>query len=159
MLATVLTASLAALMVYFAWPALWRNTSRPLLPSPGGSSILARSTDAILFASRPYLWSPYQEAMNYIALRKDSQIGLLMNLNDWEYPLWRGLRRSGIAQLRIEHVGLPHPDLSRPYPLGPFNPTLLIVTTKPLSPALTIDGNLWHRKLLFPSLAIYTREP
>jgi hypothetical protein len=46
-----------------------------------------------------------------------------------------------------------------PIPLGPFNPTVLIVTAKPWSPELTIDGNLWTRKLQFSSLAIYTREP
>ena len=97
--------------------------------------------------------------MNYTVQRKDSQIGLVMNQDDWEYPLWRGLRRSGIAQLRIEHVGVPHPDMPRPYPLGPFNPTLVIVTAEPRPPAMTIDGNLWHRKLQLPSLAIYTREP
>jgi hypothetical protein len=24
---------------------------------------------------------------------------------------------------------------------------------------MTIDGNLWHRKLQLPSLAVYTRDP
>ena len=49
--------------------------------------------------------------------------------------------------------------MPKPYPLGPFDPTLVIATVKDRPPEMTIDGNLWHRKLQLPSLAIYTRDP
>ena len=81
-----------------------------------------------------------------------------MGYDNWEYPLWRILRSSGIAQLRIEHV-IPHPNMPRPYPLGPFNPTLVIVTAEHRPPEMTIDGNPWYRKLELPSMAVYTKEP
>jgi hypothetical protein len=97
--------------------------------------------------------------VDYAVQHQDSQIGLLMDVNDWEYPLWRGLRHSGIADFRMEHIAVPGPPAPKPYPLGPFDPSLVIATVKDRPPEMTIDGNLWHRKLQLPALALYTRDP
>ena len=158
-LSTALAACLALLLVYSAWPALWRNSIRPLVFIPGAGSIWVKSADGILFTSRPDLRLQYQAAVDYAVQHQDSQIGLLMDVNDWEYPLWRGLRHSGIADFRMEHIGVPGPPAPKPYPLGPFDPTLVIATVKDRPPEMTIDGNLWHRKLQLPALAVYTRDP
>jgi hypothetical protein len=56
-------------------------------------------------------------------------------------------------------MGVPASLAPKPYPLGPFYPTLVIATVKARPPEMTIDGNLWHRKLQFPALAVYTRDP
>ena len=158
-LATALAACLALLLVYSAWPALWRNSIRPLVFIPGAGSIWVKSADGILFTSRPDLRLQYQAAVDYAVQHQDSQIGLVMNVDDWEYPLWRGLRHSGIADFRMEHIGVPGPLAPKPYPLGPFNPSLVVATVNARPPEMTIDGNLWHRKLQLPSLAVYTRDP
>src|SRR6185369_4794500 len=158
-LATALTAALALLLLYFAWPALWRNSIRPLVFIPGAGSIWVKSADGILFTSRPDLRLQYQAAVDYALQHDDSQIGLVMGVDDWEYPLWRSLRHSGIADLRMEHIGVPNPRMPKPYPLGPFDPTLVITTVNVRPAEMTIDGKLWHRKLELPSLAIYTRDP
>jgi len=158
-LATALTAALALLLLYFAWPALWRNSIRPLVFIPGAGSIWVKSADGVLFTSRPDLRLQYQAAVDYALQHDDSQIGLVMGVDDWEYPLWRSLRHSGIADLRMEHIGVPNPRMPKPYPLGPFDPTLVITTVNVRPAEMTIDGKLWHRKLQLPSLAIYTRDP
>jgi 4-amino-4-deoxy-L-arabinose transferase-like glycosyltransferase len=158
-LPTALAAALAFLLVYSAWPALWRNSIRPLVFIPGAGSIWNKSAEGILFTSRPDLRLQYQAAVDYALQHGDSQIGLVMSVDDWEYPLWRDLRHGGIADLRIEHIGVPNPHMPKPYPLGPFNPTLVIATTKSRPAEMTIDGNLWHRHLQLPSLAVYTRDP
>ena len=91
---------------------------------------------------------------------RHSQIGLVMDVDDWEYPLWRGLAATAASPtLRMEHVAVPGPPAPKPYPLGPFDPTLVIATVKDRPPEMTIDGNLWHRKLQLPALAVYTRDP
>ena len=54
MLATALAAVLGSvLLVYFAWPALWRNSIRPLVFIPGAGSIWVKSADEILFTVPP----------------------------------------------------------------------------------------------------------
>ncbi len=98
MLTTASVAFLIVMLAYTAWPALWRNLLRPLLPPKDhAGSIWAKSTDDMLFTARPELMSPYREAVDYAARHNDSQIGLVMGGDDWEYPLWRGLRRVGDA--------------------------------------------------------------
>jgi hypothetical protein len=151
---------MAILLIVVASPGLWSNYGRPLFP-PGGFaySIWASTGDEILFRTRPDLYTAYQSAAVYVAQHGDSQIGLLMHGNDWEYPFWRLLRRLDIKDLRIEHVGMSDPHLVNPYPLGPFHPTVVISTTRVSPPEITIDGTSWHRDLELPSFAIYRRSP
>ena len=137
-----------------------KNSHRPLFPPSGfGDSIWAKTGNEILFLPRPELQSSYEAAARYAAQQGDSRIGVLTTGNDWEYPLWRLLRQNGVQDLRIEHVGVAGPPLSRPYPLGPFDPTLVIATIKNPPPRLSIDGAPWQRVMQYPHLAIYRRAP
>jgi hypothetical protein len=151
----------AILLLITASPALWTNFRRPLFPPQGyAGSIWAASGDNILFAARPKLQLSYRSAAVDAVLHGDSQIGLVLGGNDWEYPLWRLLRQHGIRGLRIEHVDVRDPLGARAsYPLGPFDPTALIVTTEKEPPQMTIDGILWYRHQQYPALAIYRRSP
>jgi len=160
MLTTASVGVLTLLLLYAAWPALLSNLLRPLLP--GGvhaGSIWAKSREEALFTARPELLSPYRAAMEYAVQHDHSQIGLVMGGDDWEYPLWHGLRALGIAPLRVEHVGLSDTALRRPYPLGPFSPTLIFATAGAQPAQVTIDGHPWYRKLQFQLLAVYERTP
>ena len=151
---------MAVLLIVVASPGLWSNYGRPLFPAGGFAySIWARSGDEILLHARPDLYTAYESAAVYVAQHGDSQIGLVMHGNDWEYPLWRLLRRLDIKGLRIEHVGMSDPHLAKPYPLGPFHPTAVISTTRVSPPEITIDGASWYRDLELPSFAIYRRSP
>jgi hypothetical protein len=155
------TALLTLLLVIFAMPPLWANYRRPIFP-PGGyaASIWAKTGDEILFIARPDLLASYEAAVRYVVQNKDSQIGLVISGNDWEYPLWRLLREQGVTPLRIEHVGVKGaPPMAKPYPLGAFDPTLVIAIERDPPPQLTIEGALWQRKLLYPGLALYRRAP
>ena len=151
---------MAVLLIVVASPGLWSNYGRPLFPSGGYAySIWARTGDGILFLARPDLYTAYQSAAVYVAQHGDSQIGLITSGNDWEYPLWRILRRLDIKDLRIEHVGMSDPHLAKPYPLGPFHPTVILSTRRVSPPEITIDGASWYRDLELPSFAIYRRSP
>ena len=156
----VLAAALAIGLIAYAWRPLWENSHRPLFPPSGfGDSIWAKTGNEILFLPRPELQSSYEAAARYAAQQGDSRIGVLTTGNDWEYPLWRLLRQNGVQDLRIEHVGVTGPPLSRPYPLGPFDPTLVIATIENPPPRLSIDGAPWQRVMQYPHLAIYRRGP
>jgi hypothetical protein len=157
---TAATALLAILLLSAAWPALWMNMRRPLFsPAGDAGSIWARTGDQILFAGRPELQLSYLSAAHYAARHGDSRIGLVLNGNDWEYPLWRLLRRAGTKNLRIEHVDLSEPIMAHPYPLGPFDPTVVFVIRTDPPPDMMIEGALWHRVQQYPALSIYRRSP
>jgi hypothetical protein len=159
-LGTALGTAFAIGLIAFAWRPLWQNSHRPLFPPSGfADSIWAKTGNEILFLPRPELQSSYEAAAGYAAQQGDSRIGLLTAGNDWEYPFWRLLRQEGVQNLRIEHVGVEGPPLSKPYPLGPFDPTLVIATVKNRPPQLSIDGAPWQRVMQYPYLAIYRRSP
>ena len=154
------TALLTLLLVIVAMPPLWANYRRPIFPPMGyAASLWAKTGDEILFIARPDLLASYQAAVRYVAANKDSQIGLVISGNDWEYPLWRLLREQGLTGLRIEHVAVKGAPMAKPYPLGPFDPTLVIAIEQDPPAQLTIEGALWQRKLLYPGLALYRRAP
>jgi hypothetical protein len=153
-------AVLTVLLLVAAGPALWTNMRRPLFPGIGNSaSIWTLTGDQILFQARPALQLSYQSAAVYAALHGDSRIGLVMNDNDLEYPLWRLLRRVGIKNLRIEHVDVGEPAMAKPYPLGPFEPTAVFVIRSAPPAEMKIGGALWHRVQEYPDISIYRRGP
>ena len=121
-----------------AMPPLWANYRRPIFPPMGyAASLWAKTGDEILFIARPELLASYQAAVRYVVENKDSRIGLVISGNDWEYPLWRLLREQGLTGLRIEHVAVKGAPMAKPYPLGPFDPTLVIAIER--VPAGAID--------------------
>jgi hypothetical protein len=123
---------------------------------PGGRHLgQARNRDPV----RPELRSSYEAAARYVAQQGDRRIGLLTAGNDWEYPLWRLLREEGVKDFRIEHVGVGNAPPAKPYPFGPFDPSLVVATIGDPPPRLTIDGVSWQRVLQYPHLAIYRRGP
>ena len=154
------TALLTLLLVILAMPPLWANYRRPIFPPMGyAASLWALTGDQILFIARPDLLASYQAAVRYVVANKDSRIGLVISGNDWEYPLWRLLREQGLTGLRIEHVAVKGAPMAKPYPLGPFDPTLVIAIKQDPPAQLTIEGALWQRKLLYPGLALYRPAP
>jgi hypothetical protein len=149
---------LAVALIITASPPLWTSFRRPLFPPRGYvASIWAKSGNDILFAARPNLQLPYRSVVVDSALRGDSQIGLMLGGNDWEYPLWRLLHQQGTRNLRVEHVGIRDALGASAYPLGPFAPTLIILSKKDQPPLITIDGVLWHRDRQYPPFALYRR--
>jgi hypothetical protein len=155
-----LSAAFATSLLFFAWRPLWENSHRPLLPSSARrDGILASSADELLFIANPGLRSSYEAATRYVAAQGDRRIGLLIGGDDWEYPIWRLLREVGTRDLRIEHLSDASPGSARPYPLGPFDPTLVITTLVDLPARLTINGKPWLRVQQYPALSIYRRKP
>src|SRR5262249_38903998 len=98
---------LAVLLTIPASPPLWTNFRKPLfLTRDNPHTPCAPGRTAILFAARPDLGLPSRSAAVDAPLHADSQIGLVMDDTDLEYPLWRLLRQQGIRNLRIEHVNI-----------------------------------------------------
>lgn len=75
-----------ALFLILALPWVLLNYDKPIIPNP--RSIFALERSEMLFYDRPDLLQPYSEAIDYIKSVDSRSTGILLNSNDWEYPLW-----------------------------------------------------------------------
>src|SRR5262249_22669427 len=70
-----------------------------------GRSILTASRIDLYFTHRTWgLRDPYREASDFLKARGDSQIGLLLPRDEWEYPLWVLLGADGTRDVQLEHL-------------------------------------------------------
>jgi 4-amino-4-deoxy-L-arabinose transferase-like glycosyltransferase len=74
---------------------------RPLL---GKHSIFTTDRITQYFRTRPDVQSSYQKSARFISNYGCSNIGLAINGNDWEYPIWVLIKKYAKQIPRIEHV-------------------------------------------------------
>lgn len=103
-----------------AMPYALNNESRPLL---GKDSILVASRENLYFRNRPQIEGDYRRGAGDIAAQSCRDIGLVIGMETWEYPLWALLGSQG-AEMRIEHVRIE--NVSRTLALQVFRPCLIV---------------------------------
>jgi hypothetical protein len=82
-----------------AVPALFHNVSRPIV---GARSIITASPIDVMFSNRPNIKIAYVQLVHKIVELRPKQIGLLVEENSWEFPLWYLLRqRLGRADMPV----------------------------------------------------------
>jgi hypothetical protein len=94
------------ILTFFAIFPLLLNYSRPLWYIKGitsNNTIWNTSRDELIFNNRHYDGS-YIKACDIILKAEIKNLGVIIGGNDWEYPLWRYLRRNSINQIKIMHV-------------------------------------------------------
>ena len=133
-LATRTVAALYLFLALVAFPPLFFNQSRQLLPLVPGRpfpvvwerpSYLSQTARSRLFANNPGLRRPFENAVNAIRGAQVTQIGLIRTGSEaWEYPLWKMLRDEGLGYpVRIEHL---RAQEKVGFPLGPFLPEAVL---------------------------------
>jgi len=75
---------LAFLMLAIPWVLV--NSAKPIIPHP--QSIFALERSDMLFFDRPDLLQPYNDAISFIKSVDSYSTGILLDSDDWEYPLW-----------------------------------------------------------------------
>jgi hypothetical protein len=65
--------------------ALW-NANRPLL---GSESVFKKTEMQVLFTKRPHLQQTYEALLGLLDEQGARRVGLILDNDDWEYPLWR----------------------------------------------------------------------
>jgi hypothetical protein len=82
---------LGIVLVVAAWPWLVHIPSRPIIEQPGESyvdSVFHESRLNLYYASGGHLKVPHQEIAAYLLDTSCSQVGLVLQGNAAEYPLW-----------------------------------------------------------------------
>ncbi len=96
-------------------------------PMVGPSSIFAMRRNDQYFTSSPGARPVYNRLADGVALRGRNNIGLVMDVNDYEYPLWVLVKQRN-PRARIEHVQVENVSRRRAEvpPWSSFKPDLVI---------------------------------
>jgi hypothetical protein len=97
---------LTGLLSVGALPSLFLNPDRSLIRH---RPIYAMPRDERYFVEVRGLYPSYRAAADYIASTRCRQIGLWVDWNDWEYPLWALLRNRSL-EVEIRHVQVENPS-------------------------------------------------
>ena len=112
----------------FHW--VFKNESRPLI---GQNSIFnTRRVDQyfndFIILKRKGIIKSYYDCALIVSSRGCNNIGLHLDGDHWEYPLWVLIKQSSERMPRIEHVAVQND--SKRYLIGNFNPCALLSTDK-----------------------------
>ena len=91
--------------------------------------------------------------------RTCSEVGLQLQLDDWEYPFWMLLQREGREVGRVEHVNVDNKSADAAAALDPFAPCAIIaVYSNGVSgEELTVGSQVYAREWSSGSVAVYFR--
>ena len=138
-------------MMAAAMPWLLCNPSRPLI---AGRSIFSKGRIEQYFADRALLTAPYRGAVDYVAKQGIRNVGLLVDADDYEYPLWVLLQGAYRKEFRLEHVGVR--NLSRTLRAVPFEPEAVIATMD-LPETLTVEGRNYRRAYFSEPVSVFRK--
>ena len=88
---TVIPSTLMLILGFQAVPAMFHNAYRPIIGPPW--SIISASPNDVLFANWPGLKAGYVRLADKIAELRPAQVGLFIEDDSWEFPLWYLLRQ------------------------------------------------------------------
>ncbi len=162
-LATVL----AAILLVAAQPWVLYNYSRPVIPlafevggirTLGGSNVFSDRYDQY-FSNRPELKDPYVGATDLVTSRNCSEVGLQLQLNDWEYPFWTLLQRDQRTVRRVEHVNVDNISAEAAAADDPFVPCAIIAVYSDgaMEQALTIGSQVYALEWSSDPVGVYFR--
>lgn len=105
------------LCIYSLFP-LFMNASRPLVffssvPlirkwAKKENTIWYNSRNRLIFNNNKSLYDCYTNACEVIVKNKKKDIGLIIGMDTWEYPIWRYIRINSEVMPKIHHVGKGH---------------------------------------------------
>ena len=133
--------------------ALFYNKTRPLI---GERSIFTMPRLEQYFSNRPDLQAPYTYAATLVQDKGCAEIGLWLERNAYEYPLWILLNVVGTDSLRVEHIRVSN-ESSRASLNGGVNsfvPCALVVVAAEEGPSQITEADRTYSKVWSTSITI-----
>ena len=144
-------AILAWILAIGALPCLLFNPIRPVFPPDRMRQTGVHNT----FADNRRWEAPYVAVADRIRAGQYRNLGLRLDYDDWEFPLWLLLRDETTAgTLRVEHLVQGRMAV-KSYPLGPFAPDVVLLKGQDLADRLDLPGGSWDKIFEQPPLALY----
>ena len=129
----------ASLIAVAAIPCLLFNTRRTLVTPPAVvqdylqlpdqlHSVLSTPRQVQYFNSGPWLQQSYLDAVELIRTQHARNVGLMIDADTWEYPIWALTRDKGMEGPRIEYMSVDNP--SSALRAGDFSPDVLVTDSE-----------------------------
>ncbi len=144
----------AIVFLYVGFDALFFNAGRPLFSSGKEISYLEKSSAERLFSNKSGLLQGYEQAASLVTKHGLSQIGLLLDGDDWEYPFWYFFNEN--PRVRIEHIC--RTDKACSWPRGAFRPQIILSTTKRPPQIIAVDGIVFNKQGSLGPITIFSDQ-
>lgn len=145
---------LAAALIVASVPNLLSSTTKPI---KGKDSIFRTERIDQYFIKRPGLKSPYLEAAKIIRETKCRDVGLFLDQEGWEYPLWMLLNTAETKPVRLTHVNVMNISarkrIDRP---GGSVPCAILALDSGLS--MSVAGKSYGRLWAGDGLSVYQEQ-
>jgi hypothetical protein len=142
---------LVILLTISALPYLFLNQTRPIIRE---KNIFNTSREKAYFFSRPDLYRPYQKTANILGEKKYSNIGIIGDIDFWEYPFWVMIGKKD-PLYRIEHVNVENISQKAIDNIPNFTPDIVITIEVELSSQIEVEGIPFNKLEEFSPVSIY----
>ncbi|MGK7874611.1 MAG: hypothetical protein AB4426_15285 [Xenococcaceae cyanobacterium] len=156
-----ITNFLGCILILLSHSWVLNNAIRPLV---GSNNIFNTTRIEQYFESKPYLKIPYIEAVEIAKYKKCSNIGLIGDKIDYEYPLWV-LFNEGDGQVRIRHVNVTNESApqANQYPYIRFKACAIISVMseknkKEIGKEVVTKSGIYHQYWSEGTVQVFTRQ-
>ena len=134
-----LVSLVGALLIIGSLPYLLWNQSRPILKR---HNIINTTQFEQYFFARHNLYAAYSQVRELVRGNACQDIGLILGINGWEYPLWVALQQYASPSIDIRHVGIT--NISRNLPHRDTIPCLIIADSD-LAEEVRVGNQVYQR--------------
>ncbi|MFH1185415.1 MAG: hypothetical protein V1755_10310 [Chloroflexota bacterium] len=138
--------AISLLLVLAAMPWLFLNQSRPLV---GAHNILNTSRNDLYFMAKPPVWrKSYSFAAQFLARESEgqcNQVGIYLDHNDYEYPIWVLLSQRIDKPISIESVDVHNISARTSSTFPPFTPCAIFVSSPLNRSSFQVNGRPYTR--------------
>lgn len=146
---------LVMVLMLSALPSLLFSATKPI---QGKDSVFSAARDDQYFIKRRELAAPYTEAAQFIASANCPEVGLSIDINDWEYPLWILLNEKMNGTVRLEHVNVTNVSRQK-YPAhdgSKFVPCAVFKFDPNAPPTISVAGKSYSKEWSSGPVNVYT---
>ncbi len=146
-----------ALLIVLALPWVFYNFSRPMV---GEKSIFTTGRIEQYFSNRPEVYGPYYGAAQVLTDLHCSEVGLDIDWEDYEYPLWVLLQEKTDERVRLAHVNVTNisQKLYDGNYLGKFNLCAIFSVNDKPTQTIKVGDNIFQHYWSTEDVHVYRRE-
>ena len=127
-------------------------------PTTGSASIFSLPRANQFFSKRPDLLPAYDQAARRIKALHCVDVGVITDIEGWEYPLWVLLKNYASEPIRIKHVAVVNDSQRKSPELEKFEPCALFLSNREQAPTVSIAGKLYKLTWSSGSVGVYAPQ-
>ena len=127
-------------------------------PTTGSASIFTLPRDDQYFSKRTELLPVYDEAARRIKALHCADVGIITDIEGWEYPLWVLLKDNASTPIRIKHVAVGNASQRKSTELESFEPCALFLSNREQAPSVSVAGKAYVLTWSSGGIGVYAAQ-